>query len=128
MATTNYSLPTITGDMTADVVRDLNALADAVDVAIKQAVGTVDLSEIENAINELREHVADNVRHITAKERESWNNSFNIASEALSELKAFKDALLNGITSNQFSDGLATLDAFTVTGGYYNQPLTRMEA
>lgn len=52
MTTTNYNLPTITGNMTADVVRDMNALAVATDSAIKeesdnlasvtQRVGTVE--------------------------------------------------------------------------------------
>ena len=42
MATPNYNLPTITGNMTADVVRDVNALAVATDSAIKDAVDGVD--------------------------------------------------------------------------------------
>lgn len=35
VATKNYKLPTISGNMTADVVRDMNALAEAVDTSIK---------------------------------------------------------------------------------------------
>ncbi|WP_427110848.1 hypothetical protein [Lysinibacillus xylanilyticus] len=35
MATPNYNLPTISGNMAADVVRDMNALAEASDSAIK---------------------------------------------------------------------------------------------
>lgn len=35
MTTPNYDLPLITGNMSADVVRDMNALADAVDTVIK---------------------------------------------------------------------------------------------
>lgn len=36
MTTTNFNLPMITGNMTADVVRDMNALAEATDGAITQ--------------------------------------------------------------------------------------------
>lgn len=63
MATTNYNLPTITGNMTADVVRDFNALAEATDTAIKVAVDSVDLSQIEQEISavdtKVNEHLAD---------------------------------------------------------------------
>ena len=50
MATTNYNLPTITGNMTADVVRDMNALAVATDSALKDAVDGIDLTNIEQSI------------------------------------------------------------------------------
>lgn len=63
MATENYNLPTITGNMTADVVRDVNALAEATDTAIKVAVDSVDLSQIEQEISavdtKVNEHLAD---------------------------------------------------------------------
>lgn len=42
MATPNYYLPLITGNMTADVVRDMNALAEATDEAIKQTTGSIE--------------------------------------------------------------------------------------
>jgi hypothetical protein len=38
MATTRLGLPTITGNMTADVVRDLNALAEAVDENVEERI------------------------------------------------------------------------------------------
>ena len=41
MPTTRYNLPTITTNMTADVPRDLNALADAVDDALHDAVSSL---------------------------------------------------------------------------------------
>lgn len=67
MATTNYNLPTITGNMTADVVRDMNALANATDAAIKTAVDGVDLSVIEQDISEvnntLTSHLTDLAKH-----------------------------------------------------------------
>lgn len=63
MATTNYNLPTITGNMTSDVVRDMNALAEATDGAIKQAVEGVDLSQITQEVSKvdtkLTQHLAE---------------------------------------------------------------------
>lgn len=63
MATTNYNLPTITGNMTADVVRDMNALAEATDGAIKSAVEGVDLTpvtqEITQVKNDFSAHLAE---------------------------------------------------------------------
>jgi hypothetical protein len=83
MATTNYNLPTITGNMNADVVRDMNALAEATDTAIKQAVGSVDLSVVEGEIadvsNDLTAHLADGVKHITSAERTTWNGKSNFS-------------------------------------------------
>lgn len=61
MATPNYNLPTISGNMTADVVRDMNALAEATDSAIKEAVDNVDLSAVDTKIST---HLADDVNHI----------------------------------------------------------------
>jgi hypothetical protein len=43
MATTKLGLPTITGNMGADVVRDLNALANAVDGKVAVANGLASL-------------------------------------------------------------------------------------
>lgn len=61
MATPNYNLPTISGNMTADVVRDMNALAEATDSAIKEAVDNIDLSAVDAKIST---HLADDVNHI----------------------------------------------------------------
>lgn len=49
--------------MTADVVRDMNALAEATDSAIKGAVDGIDLSEIEQVGNRLTDHLEDNMPH-----------------------------------------------------------------
>lgn len=57
MATPNYNLPTITGNMAADVVRDMNALAEATDSAIKEAVDGVDLSTVTQQINVVDQRV-----------------------------------------------------------------------
>lgn len=63
MATPNYNLPTISGNMTADVVRDMNALATATDGAIKTAVSSIDLSKIEQVDSRLTAHLEDKAQH-----------------------------------------------------------------
>lgn len=49
MTTANYNLPLITGNMTADVPRDMNALAEATDEAIKEVEQRVDTHFSESA-------------------------------------------------------------------------------
>lgn len=61
MATPNYNLPTISGNMSADVVRDMNALAEATDSAIKEAIDNVDLTAVDTKISQ---HIDDDVNHI----------------------------------------------------------------
>jgi len=61
MATPNYNLPTISGNMTADVVRDMNALAEATDTAIKEAIDNVDLSGINTKLDS---HIKDDIGHV----------------------------------------------------------------
>lgn len=63
MATPNYNLPTISGNMTVDVVRDMNALATATDGAIKTAVGSIDLSKIDQVDNRLTAHLDEIMPH-----------------------------------------------------------------
>lgn len=58
MATPNYNLPTITGNMTPNVVRDMNALAEATDAAIKEAVDGVDLSQVTQEITAVKTDLA----------------------------------------------------------------------
>lgn len=88
MATTNYNLPTITGNMTADVVRDMNALAEATDSAIKQAVDGVELSQITQEVSKvdtkLTQHLDDMVKHNQFMDGQKkmqailgWNKSLN---------------------------------------------------
>lgn len=55
------------------------------------------------------------------------SEAFNDTSELYAEFLAFKTALTEGFTANQFSDGLTTLTSFNVTAGYYNQSQTRLE-
>lgn len=63
MATPNYNLPTISGNMTADVVRDMNALATATDGAIKTAVGSIDLTKIDQVDSRLTAHLDETMPH-----------------------------------------------------------------
>lgn len=63
MATPNYNLPTISGNMTADVVRDMNALATATDGAIKTAVSSIDLTKIDQVDSRLTAHLEDSMPH-----------------------------------------------------------------
>lgn len=96
MATENYNLPTITGNMAADVVRDVNALAEATDTAIKAAVDSVDLSQIEQEISavdtKINEHL-DNDASLTKKGHVQLSNSINSTSETLAATpKAVKTA------------------------------------
>ena len=99
MATTNYNLPTITGNMNADVVRDMNALAEATDAAIKTAVDGVDLSAVEGEIatvsGDLATHLADKANpHGVTKSQVGLGNVENYgvatqveAEEGISDLK-----------------------------------------
>lgn len=67
MATPNYNLPTITGNMTADVVRDVNALAEATDTAIKSAVDGIDLTNIEQEISDVDSRVTAHLAEVASK-------------------------------------------------------------
>lgn len=58
MSTPNFGLPLITGNMTANVPRDMNALAEATDIAIKEAVDGVDLSSVTQQIDAVDQRVA----------------------------------------------------------------------
>lgn len=117
-------------------VEDLNENFTKIDTELKRIESSMSdteaLTNIEQSVTNLdkkiTQHFADNTKHITSAERDEWNLSFQKASEVESELNTFKSALLNGVTSNQFSDGLSTLDAFNVTSGYYNKSQSRLEA
>lgn len=50
----------------------------------------------------------------------------DFAKEVQAEFRTFKAALTEGFTSNMFSDSFATLDAFNVTRGYYDEVNTRL--
>lgn len=79
MATPNYNLPTISGNMTADVVRDMNALAEATDSAIKEAIDNVDLSGINTKLDA---HIKDDLGHTryigSTNATNAWTCSSNL--------------------------------------------------
>ena len=136
MATTNYGLPIITGNMTADVVRDMNALAEATDGVIEQVITmhseenasltTKGHTQLSNAFDSTSDTLAATPSAVK-KAYDRGDEAFNDMSELRVEFLAFKAALTEGFTDNQFSDGLTSLNAFNVTAGYYNLPLTRLE-
>lgn len=74
MPTTNLGLPLIAGNMTANVPRDMNALAEEIDLKVAGKQEIVDVS------NALTTHLADSVKHITGSERNKWNNAVNAIS------------------------------------------------
>ncbi|KYC67163.1 hypothetical protein [Heyndrickxia coagulans] len=86
--TPNLNLPKITGDMTADIVRDMNALADAVDSGVQKKT-----NDVQSSIDT---HKADNTRHITADERTRWNGMLPAenytAADVLTKLKTVDGA------------------------------------
>lgn len=60
MATINYGLPTITDNMTADMTRDHNALAVAVDEKLKEVdnkVDNIDFSSLQTQIDKKADKV-----------------------------------------------------------------------
>lgn len=89
MPTTKLILPTISGNMTADVVRDFNALAEAVDgkAGTSNGLATLDSSGKvpANQLNidtsnlatkeELTAHKADDGIHVTQAKQDSWNQA-----------------------------------------------------
>lgn len=111
MPTTKLQLPTISGNETADIPRDLNGLAKAIDDKAGTANGlatlgadgkvpgsqlNVDLSPIER---ELAAHQADDASHLQEGERVSWNAKetpagaqAKIERSAYSTTKSSKDA------------------------------------
>lgn len=105
MATTKLGLPTITGNMTADVVRDMNALANAVDgkagaangLALLNAqgkvinadgtqAGEVTQTEFDGLEQAVMSHLADKANpHGTSKEQVGLGNVDNVKQIPLSE-------------------------------------------
>lgn len=63
MSTQNYNLPIINHSMSADVPRDMNALAYAVDDAVN------------GVSKDLTNHINDNQKHVAPSDRTSWNKA-----------------------------------------------------
>lgn len=75
MQTPNLGLPLINRNMFADVPRDENALAYAVDDAAGPN-GKIALKQEVQALQEsFNNHANDNVKHVTKPERDGWNKA-----------------------------------------------------
>lgn len=87
---------------------------------------TTDKTNLVSVINEVSNNLELQKNEII-QIKPIVNNAYKVAQDTQIELKVFKASLLEGFTANQFSDSFNTLDAFEVTQGYYNQPLSRLE-
>lgn len=82
MATTNYSLPTILGTNTFDLVTDYNALANATDAALAQVAGTIPdetLAEMQGQISYLETLTGSLASQITALQSQMTTSNGNIS-------------------------------------------------
>ncbi|MGE7115105.1 hypothetical protein, partial [Lysinibacillus sp. NPDC047702] len=75
MPTPNLGLPTIDHNMFADVPRDMNALAYAVDEAAGPNGKIALKQEVQSLQQSFNNHVNDNVKHVTTPERAGWNKA-----------------------------------------------------
>lgn len=87
MTTPNYNLPLITGNMTSDVPRDMNALADATDGAIK-SVANQSGTNLSQHAQELPTktklgHVRLHEDYISGALQNGWQGSFLYAKNDL---------------------------------------------
>jgi len=75
MPTPNLNLPTIDRNMSADVPRDMNALAYAVDDAVGPHGKIALKQDLQSLLQTLNNHINDNVKHVTKPERDGWNKA-----------------------------------------------------
>jgi len=75
MPTPNLNLPTIDRNVFADVPRDMNALAYAIDEAVGQNGKIALRQDVQTLQQSLNNHINDNVKHITTPERAGWNKA-----------------------------------------------------
>ena len=124
------AFPQFDENMTADVPRDLNALAAAVEEALgtheSDAVKHITAEEREkwNAVKtSLEQHVADAVKHITAAERTAWNAKETTTGAQTKATKAYNDAVshvdVNYIKKAILIPASANLNDYIYEGEYY---------
>ena len=80
MPTTNLGLPLITGNMTANVPRDMNALAEEIDAKVASKVvveGLATKTSVATIDEKVTTHLADNEKHVTGTDRNNWNNAID---------------------------------------------------
>lgn len=101
MATTKLGLPTITGNMTADVVRDLNGLAEAVDAKAGAASGLATLGA-DGKVPASQLNVSSSADKITVADAGNYYTSTNVEG-ALQEvgqtMNAVRGSLVNSAQS-----------------------------
>lgn len=116
--TANLGLPLIDGSMTADVPRDMNALAQAVDVAVIEAIGNVEVP-LSDATDGTRSSVAASEKAVgltmtEAKAAKSIANAASVtaaAAETPAGAQAKADAAKNAAISAAASDATAKANA-----------------
>lgn len=119
----------ITGDTPiANIVQAVNALnkINTEHLAENASLTTRGHTQLSNATDS----TSDSLSATPSAVKQAYDrgdSAFNNEAELRAEFDAFKAALTEGFTGNQFSDGLTSLDAFIVTVGYFNLPLTRLE-
>ena len=101
MPTPNLNLPLIDRNMFADVPRDMNALAYAIDDSVRPNGKIALRQDLQSLQQTLNNHINDNVKHVTKPERDGWN-------KAVADL-GNKDELL---TQNKFNLVLAINELF----------------
>lgn len=102
-------------------VLDFNAHSE-----VKASLTTSGHTQLSNAFDSTSDTLAATPSAVK-QAYDRGDSAFNNEAELRAEFNAFKSALTEGFTDNQFSDGLSSLDAFNVTAGYYNLPMTRLE-
>lgn len=75
MPTPNLNLPTIDRNMFVDVPRDMNALAYAVDDAVRPNGKIALRQDLQSLQQSLNNHINDNIKHVTQPERDGWNKA-----------------------------------------------------
>lgn len=127
MATPNYNLPTISGNMTADVVRDMNALAEATDSAIKEAIDNVDLSGINTKLDA---HIKDELGHVRYVGAANGSNAKVITTDLIPMVSGGANPVPKlGVAlrfiAQQANTGAVTLQIQTSSGNTLAYPLSK---
>ncbi|MGN7478935.1 hypothetical protein ACTHOQ_13890 [Solibacillus silvestris] len=100
MATTPIlGLPLIDRNMFADVPKDMNALAKAIDDAVGPLGAIALKSEVDVLKRFLDEHTRDNIKHITTRERVAWNKAVLDLERTYSKLGDLNQLPTNNKTS-----------------------------
>lgn len=101
---------------------------DEFDQHLKETASLTEIghTKLSNAIDSTLDTLASTPSAVK-QAYDKGSDAFNDTNELRAEFLAFKTALTEGFSANQFSDGLTTLNGFNVTSGYYNQSLTRLE-